>query len=245
MVAAEDVTGDSADNALINWPLVLFALSEDTRLGILPSSLMSTLSPVVYAVGGPVHNVTDASMVYTINMLFITLLAMYAIIRLPRLFFLLRIPSEWKNGHVLYYTPYHPRPRLIQEIDSAHPPTKDLQTEESHTLHSHPHHLQRLTEKGAPIVLDLPPHIPACIKPLRPFLALLRARIVPGFSVLQLLVISMYFYSLLYAALYNSNIFTGSSRAGWICVGQMPLVFVFAQKNTVLGSILGYGYEKV
>ena len=178
-------------------------------------------------------------------MLFIALLAMYAIIRLPRLFFLLRIPSEWKNGHILHYTPYRPKRRLVQAIHSTYPPPKVNQTNESHTLYSHAHHVQRLTEKGVPVTMDPPPHIPACIKPLRPLLTPLRARISSGFSVAQLLVVSIYFCSLFYAAVYKSNIFTDSGRTGWICIGQMPFVFIFTQKNNILGSILGYGYEKV
>jgi len=193
----------------------------------------------------PAANASDASIVYNINMLFIALIAMYTIIRLPRLLSLLRVPSEWKNGHILYYTPYRPQRRLVQAIRSAYPPPEDYATNESHTLYSHAHHVKRLTEKGAPVTMDPPPHIPACIKSLRPLLTPLRARIAPGFSVAQLLVISMYFYSLLYAALYKSNIFTDSARTGWISIGQMPFVFIFAQKNNVLGSILGYGYEKV
>jgi hypothetical protein len=203
------------------------------------------MSPAVAVVGGPVNHVDDASMVYNVNMLFVALLAMYTIIRLPRLFSLLRIPSEWKNGHILHYNPYRPKRRLVQAIHSAYPPPKDNQTDESHTLYSHAHHVQRLTEKGVPVTMDPPPHIAACIKPLRPLLTPLRARIAPGFSVAQLLVLSMYFYSLLYAAFYKSNIFTDSARTGWICIGQLPFVFLFAQKNNVLGSILGYGYEKV
>ena len=202
---------------------------------------MSTLVPVVDAVGIPAHNLSDESMVYSINMLFVALLAMYAIIRLPRFFPILCIPSECMNGHILHYAPHRPKRRLVQAIHSAYPPPKDHQTDESHTLYSH----QRLTEKGTPITMDLPPHIPACIKSLRPLLTPFRVRIAPGFSVAQLLVISTYFYSLLYAALYKSNIFTASTRTAWICVGQLPFVFIFAKKNNVLGSILGYGYEKV
>ncbi|KIM43579.1 hypothetical protein M413DRAFT_25919 [Hebeloma cylindrosporum] len=208
---------------------------------------MSALAPkaVTDAVGGPAQELSDASMVYNINMLFVALLAIYTIIRLPRLFSLLSIPWEWKNGHILYYTPYRPNRRIVQAMHSAYPPPKDNQTDESHTLYSHAHHVQRLTEKGAPVTMNPPSHIPACIKPLRPILTPLRARIAPGFSVAQLLVMSMYFYSLLYAAFYRSNIFTDSARTAWICISQLPFVFIFAQKNNVLGFILGYGYEKL
>jgi len=208
---------------------------------------MSTLAPssIVVVVGGSVNNLSDSSLVYHINLLFVALLAMYAIIRLPRLLSLLCIPSEWKNGHILRYTPYRPKRRLVQAIHSAYPPPKDYETDQSHTLYSYAYHVQRLTEKGSPVMMNPPPHIPVCIKPLRPLLTPLRARIAPGFSVAQLLVMATYFYSLFYVAFYKSNIFTGSARTGWICIGQMPVIFAFSQKNNVLGSVLGYGYEKV
>ena len=211
---------------------------------------MSTVAPVLAVAGGPAKNVSAVYMVYYINLFFAALLAMYTIIRLPRLFSLLRIPSEWKNGHILHYTPYRPKRSLVQALQGVYPlPPKDHRAEKSHTLCSYAYHVQRLqrrlTEKGTPVTMNPPPHIPVCIKPLRPLLKLLRSRIAPGFSVAQMLVISTYFCTLLYATLYKSNIFTDPARTGWICIGQVPVVLIFAQKNNVLGSVLGYGYEKV
>lgn len=67
----------------------------------------------------------------------------------------------------------------------------------------------------------------------------------PGFSVAQAFVVVMYFYAMVYAVFFQSNIITDSNRTGWIAVSQLPLVFAFAQKNNVVGGLLGYGYEKV
>ncbi|KIM41657.1 hypothetical protein M413DRAFT_409883 [Hebeloma cylindrosporum] len=202
------------------------------------------------AVIDPADNASDASIVFSINMFLIAFVTLFAIVRLPRLFSLLRIPSEWKNGHILRYAPYRPYRPSVQATHNEHPPHSspedhEPEPDEAHALNPHTHHVRRFTHEGTLITMDLPPHIPACIKPLRPLMTPLRARIAPGFSVAQMLVISVYFYSLLYPAFYHSNIFTDSARTGWICIAQMPFVFLFAQKNNVVGWIIGYGYEKL
>jgi hypothetical protein len=80
---------------------------------------------------------------------------------------------------------------------------------------------------------------------LYPLLTPLRARILPGFSLAQILVLATYFYSLIYATFYRSNVFLDPARTGWIAVSQLPFVFALAQKNNVLGSIVGHGYERL
>ena len=70
-------------------------------------------------------------------------------------------------------------------------------------------------------------------------------RVAPGFSVGQFIIIAVYFACVAYASFYHSNIFTDKRRTGWVATSQMPIVFLFAQKNNVIGSVLGYGYEKV
>jgi len=218
---------------------------------------MSTLAPVGYSktVGGPAKNIDDASLVYHVNLLLCAVLAIFIAIKLPRAFALFGTQSEWFNGHILRYVPYKPSRRLVQAVHSAYPPPIDSggsdykdtpSSDDNHTLYSaNVHHVQRLTEQGSPVIMQYPLHVPACIKPLRPLLTPLRARISPGFSVAQLLIILAWFYALVYAAFYKTNIFSGNARAGWIAVAQLPLIFSFAQKNNVLGSFLGYGYEKV
>ncbi|KAF8154708.1 hypothetical protein B0H34DRAFT_717545 [Crassisporium funariophilum] len=211
---------------------------------------MSMLSPVSSAatVGGIANNVDDASLVYHVNLVFVAIIGLFVVVRLPRAIALFGTSSEWFNGHFLRYKAYRPRNRVVQAVHDAYPPpsaSKEHSTDDSHTLYTHAPHVLRVTEKGAPVSMNYPPHIPSCIKPLRPLLTPLRSRIAPGFSVAQLLILSIYFYCLLYASFYRSNIFTDSARTGWISVAQMPLVFAFAQKNNILGSFIGFGYEKL
>jgi len=202
---------------------------------------MTTLAPT----GGAERNVDDASLMYHINLLLVALLAAAVLVRLPRAFALFGSSADWLNGHILRYTPYQPPSRrFAHHIHGAYPSQHPaFGSDDSHS--HYPYNVQRITDNGAPVVMNFPPHISACIKPLRPLLTPLRARIQPGFSVGQVIILLIYFYSLVYAAFYRSNIFTDPARTGWIAISQLPFVFAFAQKNNLLGSLLGYGYEKV
>lgn len=114
---------------------------------------------------------------------------------------------------------------------------------DGHFLHYTPH-AKRATEKGG-VTMRYPPHVDSCIKFLRPLLKYLRLRISPGFSIAQSLILVIYFACLAYASLYKSNIFTDSSRTGWVATAQLPLLFALAQKNNVLGLLLGCAYENL
>lgn len=91
-----------------------------------------------------------------------------------------------------------------------------------------------------------PAHVAAVLPSLRPLLTFARSRpLLPGYSVAQLTLLLVYFIILLAATLYYSSPFTDATRAAWVAVSQVPLVLALAQKNNILGSVLGYGYERV
>ena len=48
-----------------------------------------------------------------------------------------------------------------------------------------------------------------------------------------------------FGILYHNLPSFGPRRAGWLVVGQLPLVFALASKNNFVGFLLGVGYEKV
>ncbi len=118
-------------------------------------------------------------------------------------------------------------------------------SDDSHISCTHPQKNQRLDDKGLIVANAVPPHITACPRLLRPLLSLFRMRVGSGFSVGQSVIVAIYFACVAYASFYHSNIFTDKRRTGWVATSQMPIVFLFAQKNNVIGSVLGYGYEKV
>ncbi|KAG2004715.1 ferric reductase transmembrane component, variant 2 [Coprinopsis cinerea AmutBmut pab1-1] len=90
-----------------------------------------------------------------------------------------------------------------------------------------------------------PPHFAVVPPFFRPLLSLSRVRLFDGYSTGQLALLASYFYTLVYATFFKSNPFIDATRPAWVAISQMPLLFALAQKNSLLGSLLGYGYEKL
>lgn len=189
---------------------------------------------------------SDESLVYHVDLFLIALVALYALARLPRAIALFGTTREWIDGHFLHRGPVHPTHRRISPDTGAYPLKESPTGSPSDDTHNpYPYAFNASNEKWRASALRLPPHAAACPRVLRPLMTPLRVRIAPGFSVAQFLVLSVYFISLLYAGFFRANIFTDGTRTGWVAAAQLPFVFAFAQKNNIVGAILGYGYEKV
>lgn len=183
----------------------------------------------------------DALLLFLVCLLLLAVMAVFILVRLPRLLALLMTPSEWREGYVLRHVSIADPPVRIPRIQPSSP---EEESKERHLFHG----LQAsrsLRMKGRETTSRPPPHIPSCRKALRPFLRPMRARISPGFSFCQFLLISVYFGVLAFAACYKSNLFLDLSRMAWVAVSQLPFIFAFAQKSSFLGAFLGVGYEKV
>lgn len=173
------------------------------------------MSTVNFIIARGASGVDSASLLYHTNLVLLSIVGLFIIARLPRAIALFGTTSEWFDGH------------FLRNVESRVP------------------HAQRPTEKGAQATIRYPPHVDSSTEFLRPLLKPLRFRISPGFSIAQSLIFLVYFICLAYASLYKSNIFTDGSRTGWVAAAQLPLIFVLAQKNNVLGFLLGCGYEHV
>lgn len=184
---------------------------------------------------------TDKSLVYTIDLVLAILIGIFLLVRLPRAFALFGSPKEWRNGHFIR----HVTMRVGVTTSKESYKSDGCSSDDSQIPHTRPQQSQPYDDKGLPVTTTVPPHIAACPRFLRPSLTLLRMRVVPGFSIGQFVIIAIYFFCLAYASFFHSNIFTAKRRTGWVATSQLPIVFVFAQKNNLIGSILGYGYEKV
>ncbi|RDX49455.1 iron reductase [Lentinus brumalis] len=55
----------------------------------------------------------------------------------------------------------------------------------------------------------------------------------------------LYFSLLLFAALYRTSIWTNPVRAAYVAISQIPVVYLLATKNNVLGVLLGTAYDKL
>lgn len=67
----------------------------------------------------------------------------------------------------------------------------------------------------------------------------------PGYTVGKLILQLTYFFILLYATLYKSNVFTTPIRAGFVAASQIPVVVTLGTKNNLLGMMVGMGYEQL
>lgn len=197
-------------------------------------------------VDSDIRTINSIALVYHADLFIIAVMAVLALLRLPRLIALFGTSTEWYSGHFFRYKPHRrSKTRVVQTSQVALPPSKEaMSSEDSHTRSSHVH-LQRVNHRGAPVAILYPPHIASCTRYLRPLLGPLRARITPDISVAQAMVLAIYFYVLIYVSFYKSNPFTDPMRTGYVSVSQMPLVFLFASKNNPAGALIGYGYEKV
>ena len=184
----------------------------------------------------------DIVFLYRIDLVLLSVTAIFVVARLPQAIALFGTTSEWFDGHFLHYVPYSPSANRSYPPPS---PKTDLVSNTSYPFHSHASATQRVTEKGTRVKKRYPPHVASCVKFLRPVLTVLRLRISPGFSIAQSLIFFIYSIFLVYATFHKSNIFTDETRTGWVVVAQLPFIFLLSQKNNVLGLLLGYGYEKV
>jgi ferric-chelate reductase len=212
-------------------------------------SMDDTLAAGGLPVITPPDLVNDATFVYHVDLFLVALLACVVVSRLPQAIALFS-SSDWYNGHFFRYVPYRRSTTIVQALKATHPPPmKGQWSEDSHssaTSHtSASSKLKRLDKHGAQIVPIYPTHIASCMRFLRPIIAPLRARIVPGYSVAQFLIMTIYFWVLTYASFYKSNLFLEADRTGWVAIAQLPFIFALSQKNNLLGWLMGVGYEKV
>lgn len=185
-------------------------------------------------------------LVFHVNILILGIIGLFVLPRVPRMFARLWNTSEWCNGHILLDRPYQP-PTVAQSYRNAYPPphSKEVATDDSHTLFSHSNQPRRVDGKGNPLIVSYPPHVASSIRLFRPLLATLRHRLSPGFSTGQFIILLYYFGILIYAAFYESSPFTDPLRTGWVAIGQFPFIFAFATKNNVLAMFFGLSYSQV
>lgn len=198
---------------------------------------------------GPGAPFDDGLLVYRVDVVLIALVAVLVLLKIPRAFARLWRVSEWTNGHIFRYVPYHQSTWTGGPVPSRKGnsiATREAPTDESHTVFSHATNVRRTDEKGNSISMSLPPHIAAAGAFLSPLKIALRKRVIPGFSLAQFIVMVTYLGVLVFPFLYmSSGPFSDPVRSGWIAISQLPFVYMFATKNNVLGALLGVGYEKV
>ncbi|KAH0579052.1 hypothetical protein H2248_003211 [Termitomyces sp. 'cryptogamus'] len=213
----------------------------------MPSS--RTITPVTPSLS----SARAENLVFHVTLFLLSVIGFFVLLRLPRAFARFWRPSEWLTGHIFWHTSFRPqRARGVYAKNLAGnyssetgstSETKQAASDDSHTLYVHDKN-----NKGQQQVqteFDLPPHIATCPAFLQRLVMLHRVRISPGFSVSQAVIMICYFATLIYAGCYKSSPFSDPVRAGWVAVSQLPIVIALATKNNIIGTLMGFTYEKL
>ncbi|KAG1742968.1 hypothetical protein EDD22DRAFT_920424 [Suillus occidentalis] len=187
-------------------------------------------------------------LVFHVNIFLLALAGVFALFTLPRAVARFSRAAEWRYGHILRAIPLQrrtPKPpmRSIQSPSSSSPAADNLTSDESHTFHSEAHLIRHPAAKEEG--WSLPPHICAWSSRIPTFANILRYRLDIGFSLGQALVLVIYTAVLVYAGFLKSNVFEDPLRTGFVAMSQIPVVFLLATKNNILGIFLAVGYEKL
>jgi len=193
------------------------------------------------------ENISDESRMFFGCLILLGGMAIFILVRLPRLLALFRTSSGWRQGYVMRHVSVEDPPlRVAQDVRRVQPSSAEEKSQDGSESTPPLDYSRNLRmPKGRGATFRYPPHVASCHKALRPFLRPMRARILPGFSFGQFLLLSVYFGVLALTAFYNSNPFLDPLPTGWIAVSQLPFIFAFAQKSSFLGAFCGFGYEKV
>lgn len=73
----------------------------------------------------------------------------------------------------------------------------------------------------------------------------LSSKVRPGYSLGYCIILLAYTAVVMYVSLVDVDLFSSPSRLGWVAASQIPVIFILATKNNVLGTLIGMGYEKV
>ncbi|KAJ7100632.1 hypothetical protein B0H15DRAFT_456421 [Mycena belliarum] len=193
----------------------------------------------------------DEMFVAHIATVLIALAALVVVLRIPRAFARLYRVSEWTRGHFLWYARPSAPARRVSVSGWPVPgeytpyPKQQYSKEQGSSQSSHaPNFVATVdTHSGNDAYA---PHLEPAPSFLRPVVSLLRSRVSPGVSVMQVVLCAAYLGVVLYASIYRSpGPFTDYNRFGYIAISQVPFIVGFATKNNVLGSLLGLGYEKI
>ncbi|KAG6902432.1 hypothetical protein C0995_016611 [Termitomyces sp. Mi166 len=193
------------------------------------------------------------NLVLHVTLFLLSVIAFYVLLRLPRAFARFWRPSEWLRGHIFWHTSFHhTRTRRVYATNlredspsetNSTSETKEAASDDSHTLYVHDKNNKG--QQSAQTEFNLPPHITTCPAFLQRLVLLHRVRISPGFSVSQAVIMTCYFAALTYAGFYKSSPFSDPVRTGWVAVSQLPIVIALATKNNIVGTLIGFTYEKL
>jgi ferric-chelate reductase len=193
-------------------------------------------------------SVNPFNLVFHIDIFLIAFAGVFALFTLPRAIARFSRAAEWRHGFILRAIPLERRAlrpvmRPVQSLAFGTTAADNVTSDESHTLHSDAHLIRHPAAKQEG--WSLPPHIRAWSSRVPSLGNILRYRLEAGFSLGQALVLLVYLAVLVYASFLKSDPFSDPLRTGFVAMSQIPVVYLLATKNNLLGMLVGLGYEKV
>ncbi|KAI9457618.1 ferric reductase like transmembrane component-domain-containing protein [Lactarius psammicola] len=205
------------------------------------------------------HKVNVPAFAFHIDVLLLSLFALYVALTLPRALVRLFQPSELLNGFFLRSGAQRSSPERNNSTRSTRTLLRADTLGRSGTLTKPRGNTSAPPVDHSTSAGKATDTFPALITPARrhrgaqqssaptrhPSLAYaLNFRVSPGFSLGKFLVLVTYGLIVLYACVFHSNPFTDFDRSGYIAVSQVPIVMALAGKSNWLSWVCGVGYEK-
>ncbi|KAH9026839.1 ferric reductase like transmembrane component-domain-containing protein [Lactarius pseudohatsudake] len=214
------------------------------------------------------HKVNVPAFAFHIDIVLLSLFALYVALTLPRALVRLFQPSEILNGFFLRSGAQRSPPERNNSTRSTRTLLRADTLGRSGTLTKprvdasappgdHSAGTSKATDAFPAIVTPVsrrargahqssaPTRVPRWTTIVHPSLAYaLNFRVSPGFSLGKLLVLVTYGLIVFYACVFHSNPFTDFDRSGYIAVSQVPIVMALAGKSNWLSWLCGVGYEK-
>lgn len=207
--------------------------------------------------------------VFHIDIVLLSVFALYVLLTLPRALVSLFQRSEFSNGFFLRSGSSRAHGRSGTRKNNPIRSTSTRTNQTTRTLVDLPADGEKGQSKGRtthPLVVppravgatwgsyhqslpsprSAPTRVPRWATIVHPTLVYaLNFPIATGFSLGRLLVLIAYAVLMLYACLRSSDPFTSSLRMGYVVVSQIPITVALAGKTNLLSWTSGVGYEKV
>lgn len=186
-------------------------------------------------------------MIYTL----VVALALFAVAALPRAIARFSSPKAWSQGWILRHSPPKVRDPL-QRIPTVKRNTDwNATTAEKRldfaTAADGPNSPRNWTDRydfQQTAQRVAPRHVPSLRTVLYPVSSQFSRRVL-GYSAGQVLILLGYATLIAICGLLYANPVTNAKRAGWIAMSQIPVSFLLASKNSLIGFLVGKGYEKL
>ncbi|KAG8768869.1 hypothetical protein FRC12_005314 [Ceratobasidium sp. 428] len=210
--------------------------------------------------GGQPTGLTNANMLFYIDMGLIAVLGLVTLIYLPRTIARYSTKSTLREGWMLLRgNSRYPPSRLSTVLKN-----KQLETPNASTI-QYPPHLQTDTPPAASTMSHIygvstindgflaskerlgsgspPPHVRGYLSRF-PIVARVLEYHILGYRVGQLIVSTTYLALMCFAMFYQSDPGSNVMRAGFVAMSQMPIVFALGTKNSVVTALTGISYEQ-